>query len=455
MFPVSNKLNIQSVCFNAVEKSDRIKTAGLQALQGSSKDENYCDTFSENFADKWLVSVPENTPLSRLVVFKDNFRGQVVNGIKQSEFHRFNALFESIKLGKTKLKIEGDAHFCEKVHGFIENLMQTSRGRELFDQLLSEKHSKVPIHIQPGPNYVLTFDENRHMVIQLAVDSKHLLSIAREVGTFTKILIQRRDEVRFAHELTHALHYIQGADLDLQLYPTLGYEYTDLEEQVTITGFYDKPTFDPQTAKRAETIYQLYGTVGITDGKCRYNPINEWLISTSLNQHCRLSHKAVVLPSKEISHVKEIYDFYRHLVAQGMDTEAEEIKRESLEMLEAYLSSLQPCDNNIQHALLLAALFQDIPKVEQLLKKGSDPSSLFHQEVFFYGKHSQDFLKFLWKIGARFPDSEQQFHKGSVCSISKKKEYIAALPIPKVKFLTTSGLLETQVKPVRTGFDLR
>ena len=293
---------------------------GIQVL--SSQDiEDYSDDFQEDLS-QWIIEKPEGHHLidTNLVVFRDEYTGPLpLNGIKQSDFVYFESLLDKIQNGESKLSISGNPEFKEEVYKALKKNITLEAGRDLLQRL--EKSSQIQWVIQETTKGS-ELDVLNARVNLNPKETAYIVS-ADLTGKKQKILVRQPFHTVVAHELTHCLHVIEGTVKPDGLRKfTLKGDFTDLEEQRTITGLYNPIEF-----KEINTTEEM--AVDERQAEMIYHSINENRFAMNFGLYHRISHEGLVLPtSMQLEHYKDLIVYHEQLVKFSFPEEAEEFLKE-------------------------------------------------------------------------------------------------------------------------------
>lgn len=354
--------------YDQIAKEEAGKTAdvGLKAL-GQIKEkveENWDNDFTEGL-DKWVRPTPSNTALSNLVIFSDDFKGVLPsNGILETDFTHFCALYDNIATGKTNIKILGDAQFRTEILQALEAILQHRMGRELLDELIklgipTEKGKEAPLaripidHNSPAMAFFLgsklfavyVAPEDAAYVHSLQYDKQHML-------------VKSPLHITLAHELLHVLHstrpgYTFKNDADTE-------ELTNSEEQITITG--------------------IPGKVERSQG-AEYDPWNENRMSGAEQLYFRTTHQwGIRIPTLDSAQPATVYALRKGLENPpgAFDEEIRGLDDEVTTLLKNYLESpFDPLSESASEALELAIYFNREEEIEKCVEKGIPLNQVF------------------------------------------------------------------------------
>lgn len=175
-----------------------------------------------------------------LVILRDDFEGGIpLNGIKESEFHQIEELFNKITANQTPIKIiRNDEHFPLQIEKALKLLLTRAIGRDLIYQILNHPSTQelgLPIFEGNETAYIRGYG--------ISVNLESTFTSAKfEHLPSGNIQVREKGEplqIDLGHEMIHFLHELRGTlDEDLKIKtPPLHQDYDDLEEQRTITGF--------------------------------------------------------------------------------------------------------------------------------------------------------------------------------------------------------------------------
>jgi hypothetical protein len=192
---------------------------------------------------KWLVPISEASPLkeSKLVVFDDNFTGMLpLNGITQTDFKKWEIIYEQIINNQTPIRFEkDDPDFQKSLHQAFLMIISRPMGRREIEKIIFQSSSdperlKIVIkktETEQTEAFPLTLDQGFILCIN---NQPH--RIPTQLPTGEKILVEIPFFSVLFHELIHISHFQQNLDANLNEKPTLQLNFSNLEEQITITG---------------------------------------------------------------------------------------------------------------------------------------------------------------------------------------------------------------------------
>ena len=165
-----------------------------------------------------------------LILIHDSFKGMMpLNGIKKSDLRSIEQLFKNICDGKEKIIISTKASAAIKT--LLKLLLTRNIGRKLIQKIL-DNPSLSKIEILSGEKSQVIRNEKNPSKIKLILQANVGNILAHHpVG---KLKIQDLPlHIILAHEFIHISHM---PNLLTYTPPTFSHMYTNLEEQLTITG---------------------------------------------------------------------------------------------------------------------------------------------------------------------------------------------------------------------------
>lgn len=201
--------------------------------QGSYRDkEDEEDDVLSQLADKIAESkcpFPPGSPFADtdMVIFKDDYRGTLPrNAIKESELKKITETYDDIVKGRSKIRmVTKDDDFIKEMLLCIKTLLTREIGRKLIEKVIDLPDITI---IKWGIKCKIKGNE-----IQMLTEmDDHLIGQhpSGKLASYSSGIF-----LALGHELIHRIHP-KGYDHS-QRKPTLGPEYDNLEDQITITGF--------------------------------------------------------------------------------------------------------------------------------------------------------------------------------------------------------------------------
>lgn len=228
--------------------------------------------------DRFIKPVSKNSLFydTDLIIIDESFKGHLpLNGIKQSELNRIEKLFNSICDGKEKFQIlVGGTNdpFKAEVERLIKKLLTRNIGRKLIRSILRNS-SLTKVEIVAGEICKIKTDPIKNIVtIVLGGKSKRTFAI-HPTGQLKTQSCPRL--IEFLHELVHASHF---PNLLTDFDPTFSHQYSNLEEQWTITGFKKDCLID---RNKNDISSWKPSPISISALKKHYNELNEWNITAA------------------------------------------------------------------------------------------------------------------------------------------------------------------------------
>jgi len=185
---------------------------------------------------------------SDMIIFPKGYKGAMpLNGIRAEELEKIN------KIRPEKLfTIQGTPAFKTRIQDLFQILKTRPTGRALLIAL-SEHH-----HLSPFDLSIMEDPESSHIsstplfsTIKIKVGAPSLRKTTNSKGQ--KKLFADQDfntslAMTLGHELIHFFHHQKGTWARHSLLPTIDPNYTNLEEQQTISGWGKKLLSPPQTS---------------------------------------------------------------------------------------------------------------------------------------------------------------------------------------------------------------
>ena len=215
-----------------------------------------------------------------LLIFDDGLKNLPLNGIREPEFVEINKLYSEMCLGKsTFLQIGGDDSFKKFIlEKGIKKILCRSAGRESILKLAHSGQIKIQIIPRLEARFAtVEFSDtsiiNAEIVVSLQVDR---LSSIGKLSNGKTVPIENPLDVTLFHEFCHCCHKLEKdvAYGGLRR-PSLGDEYTELSEQLAITGIRKPFSFSSEDT-----------------AEC-YNPLNENRYRVSWGLPLRFSHTMI------------------------------------------------------------------------------------------------------------------------------------------------------------------
>ncbi|MCX6990331.1 MAG: hypothetical protein NTX49_04625 [Chlamydiae bacterium] len=167
-----------------------------------------------------------------VIIVPDSKKLLTLQEITKTESRAYDALYLAIKEGKTPLKIfTEDSDFHETLLGYIQNLMLRPSGRLLLTAITSLPRDVV---INKGPNREVSgLDEDPFSKVEWNLEKPSFMICHSLEG---KVVEDSPNYLIFAHELIHVLHDDWDKTETLLKKTPANEEYSNLEEQFTISG---------------------------------------------------------------------------------------------------------------------------------------------------------------------------------------------------------------------------
>lgn len=225
--------------------------------------------------DHQMVPIQPNDPFygSDLIVFRDSYKGHLpLNGIKEKDFLKTKQLYSDIISGKTKIQFTNELSSEDKnsLCADICILLTRDVGRKLLDTVCKADKKLL---LQTSTTSKITFAPKTLEPLILVRQESNYVFAKKTDAKSGSYLIPNPSFFSLAHELIHHYHDITTGN-SLYLPPTLGPEFTNLEEQYTIVGV-GKPEYGYEeiNESRVRMAFQSpprcnhYGTYEITPFK--------------------------------------------------------------------------------------------------------------------------------------------------------------------------------------------
>lgn len=198
---------------------------------------------------QFIIPKSVNDPFygTDLIVFKDTYKGSLpLNGIREMEYDQikqFYLNFEQEKevFGTSRIIIDGDQTFKNRLQAAIKTLLTRAPGRELLVEVVK--------------NYdIFTIKEDSETSSQgntVFINGHDIYETVTLDRKGNKVLSEHPFFLILAHEFIHSLHH-QEVESNVKLSPNLSLisekgidqDFGDLEEQFTITGLKSPLQFD-------------------------------------------------------------------------------------------------------------------------------------------------------------------------------------------------------------------
>lgn len=409
MDPVLNfKTNINSKDFvsqdkifiNLNEQDQKINIlAKDQLMKWGDLPDDYC---YQEVDLNTIVTLPQ-TDFSKhtdLVVFKDSVDHQLpLNGIRQSEFEEYNRLYEAIMTNQTKIKLEEFPEFKSVLSQAIATILSRSLGRQLIKNILTSSSCQT-INIVPSLGKTeVTYPETGKPSIHLNIKNEAKAIVQLSNGQ--RFIVQRPLSVVLFHELTHLDEKTKKLSYSGSSDPILHKTYTNLEEQVTITGFVYPPGFQDKNDDWSAFNYDPL-----------YYSINENNFAASLRlEGVRVSHKGVT-PVEEASdpHSKEVKDYIQQCVKLGLIHEIKKWIKKGFKINEG---------TDEKTSLIGLAISYQHPEMVEFLLSFCDLQEVHSQEgtPLFFALNQKPVLKKVIQCFLRSPNYSINFIKDAKGSI--------------------------------------
>lgn len=232
--PWTTKLNL----FLYLNKDDPVNSVIEQLIHPVMKEEDIEKDFEMDInLDDFFAPIPTSSMFADtdLVITKDDFKGNTLNGIKLTELKEIELMADYIFSGKTRILIDDqDKQFEKEVQGYIKKLLTRAVGRKLIKSVMMN-HSIRSLVIKPGIKSVQGVDSHGNLYIKLSSKNE---KVHEGHGKGTEIIAYSSPNfMGLGHELIHASHYSSYTEDLSDTNPTLHADYDNLEEQMTITGF--------------------------------------------------------------------------------------------------------------------------------------------------------------------------------------------------------------------------
>lgn len=183
---------------------------------------------------------PQNTfSDTDLIVVPNNFAGNRENNIVETQlFQIINEFYHLLSHTPTLLNISGPESFRENVLQNLRKILTRSCGQKLITEIVKHAISSSTIVIKPGcddlthgpsisnsgiTEYPIELNDQRQLFVPVETSGKKILQLLSK-------------QIILAHELIHLLHLFENTLLVAQLQIYSDPDFTNLEEQRTITG---------------------------------------------------------------------------------------------------------------------------------------------------------------------------------------------------------------------------
>lgn len=420
------------------EEDVRVSQQGQRALKAKTNDpelakwselHNDTDLSSDfsNSLEQWIVPTPMGTPLSELVVFKNEYRGQIpLNGIKENEFIRVNQILKDIADNKTHLQVEGREEFRNFILKNLGKICTREVGRNLLDRVMkgSDYEGKIELNVYESKK-ALQFQYTNfsyfglftYKKLSLPVDMQAMmfgvLNKSEKVGepenkglkdfvlgllgysttpnyeNFYTIL----PHIALAHELTHVAHFYENRALDRGAEePSLNKDLDNMEEQVTITGVEKHPIFywpkddEIKAMKEGDQISLVDGVPMFS-----YDPVNERRFGDVFGSPTRTNHVGglVYIDDRIVDNSSEVLTLLRDFNKHNSQKDLVILKEKIEEHLKEFINSERVFDPRKvhQHAIFVLEISENEPFAKTyfdlLIDKGIEiePDSEFAKEI--------------------------------------------------------------------------
>ena len=226
---------------------------------------------SSDFADieeelaRLTLPLPTDSPFhdTDLLIFKDTYAAHLpLNGLHPREYKAALRLYTRLTEGG--IDIKGSPAFQTLIKENFKALMTRRLGRVLLQKVCEAKDIAIVEERRKGSNTLCT-------TVSINPDSVCLFTY-RSDGK--KGFLSTPLYIVLAHELIHALNYLEEKSKQIaeryKLEPTLHRDFKDLEEQLTITGLFNKSLSGFEDMRAKETFLKE----GV---KINHSPLHEVL----------------------------------------------------------------------------------------------------------------------------------------------------------------------------------
>jgi len=162
-----------------------------------------------------------------LVIFKDKYSGSMpINAIKESRFNEITLLLNKICTGDSKIKNDkADPNFANKMEEAIKMLLTREIGRKMIEKICN---SEKDLRIVKGESQYIPYTRT------IVINPEDSAVIEMHPSGKRQISAEQPLFLSLGHEMIHAAH---DNPFGLAVEPpTMGKEYHNLEEQITIVG---------------------------------------------------------------------------------------------------------------------------------------------------------------------------------------------------------------------------
>jgi hypothetical protein len=251
--------------------------------------------------DQETLPIPRASPFfgTDLIIFKDSYKGKLpLNGVRETVYRERVKVYLLICRNQSNMRIEGDFPFHVLIRMCFRFLLTRDASAELVHTFVQMKlSSKIVIKKETETTSSNAKCKNGVLTISMQ-NTRHDYISCDSAGN--KKRLEQFFPIVLAHEMIHVVHN-NFTENEVFFPPTLSTRFSNLEEQLTITGV----------------------------GKERTEPLNENRIRSAFGLGFRISHEAVMfMPSNMMQYEnnalpKEVFNYLCECARVGLVNEIE------------------------------------------------------------------------------------------------------------------------------------
>jgi hypothetical protein len=202
----------------------------------------------EDILQSNLIEMPSNSAFigTDLMILKNDYKGTMpINGIKEEAFKEISALFEAICTNNSSLKIMSDPSFSNKIEEAIKTLLTRELGRKLIRKICNFNN---PIRIGKGEDSRFVRSIDIINIDKQSLDNRIIVNVMDpDPRGNRRIELDGKQPVKagfhplfviLAHEMIHAVHYLEDPQMLEERSEEEDEQYDTKEEKFTIEGFW-------------------------------------------------------------------------------------------------------------------------------------------------------------------------------------------------------------------------